>query len=209
MKTAATILFLLFTFHPFVTKAQDTLATNTFKYKLGAKFIAERSGDYSLTPQNFRVYSGGFQLVRKIKNSRSSIETGIYMISKAVAYYNDTSYWRGLNRALFRNISVPLHYRFDTKVVYVSAGPFIDYLVIEDYSHSDYKNEYSRKLNLGASINLGIEKSINKQLSLLVEGRYAVTLTNPDTGRCFYGPSYVNYGIAVGLNYKMRRRSWK
>ncbi len=203
MKAAPTVFFLLFSFHLLQTKAQDTLATNKFKYKLGAKFIGERSGDYSLTPENFPVYSGGFQFVGKLKNSRFSIETGIYMISKAVSYYRNTTYGIVLDRALFRNISVPLNYRFDTKIFYVSAGPFIDYLVSEDYSHSENRNDYSRKLNLGVNINLGIEKSINKQLSIIVEGRYATTLTSSITGRGFYGPSYVNYGLAIGLNYKM------
>ena len=156
-----------------------------------------------MTPESFPVYSGGLQVTRQLKKSKSSIESGIYLNSKAVALYQNNI----LYRAITRNISIPINYRFDTKIVYIAAGPFIDYLVREDFSHWEYKNDYSRKFNVGFNLNLGIEKSISKLFTLMVEGRYSTPLSSARTGRGFFGSSYVNYGFAVGVNYKLLRNS--
>jgi len=211
MKVTRTFLLLFFIFHFLPTRAQDTiLVYNNFKYKIGAKFIGEMSGDLSLIPESIPVYSGGFQIIRKFGNSRSSFESGVYMISKSLAQFQNTIYGIHLFSILYRNVSVPLNYRFDTKVFYISGGPFIDYLVAENGSNwKNYSPEfkYSRKLNFGLNIILGIEKSISKKLSLMVEGRYFNTLSSSSIGRGIFGPSYLNYGFAIGINYKILRDS--
>jgi len=201
MKTILTLLFLFFALCSFQANAHDTISVNNIsKYKIGAKFIGERSGDYSLTPQSYTVFSGGIQVIRQLKNSKSSIESGIYLTSKAVASY--------AYHELFQNISIPINYRFDTKIIYIAAGPFIDYLVNENFSHGGQHDDNSRKFNVGGNVNLGVEKSINKSLSLMIEARYAITLSSSSTGRRgFFGPSYTNYGFAVGVNYRLPRHS--
>ena len=210
MKTTRIFLFLFFIFHFLQNKAQDTiLVSNNFKYKIGAKFIGDMSGNLSLTPEMIPVYSGGFQFIKKLENSKSSFESGVYMISKAFALYQNTIYGVALNRIYYRNISVPLNLRFDTKVFYISGGLFFDYLVGENNSYWKDNNSGldSRKLNFGFNINLGIEKSINKQLSLIIEGRYSYTLSSSRPGRDLEWPSFLNYGFALGLNYKFLRHA--
>lgn len=200
MKTKLVInLILLFVFFSLHTSAQDTLIiSNNFKYKLGVKFIADKSNDYSLISTGSNVISGGIQLVRKIGNTKSSIETGVYEFTKAAGVYESG----GL---IYNNISVPLNYRLDTRIVYISGGIYVDYLVSKHSRYPTFLRNVGqdRKIKFGLNLCLGIEKEINKQLSLLVEARTFNDLTSSKTDKGeFFSPSYSNNGFAVGVNYK-------
>ena len=204
MKTISIFLFLFSVFHIASAYAQDAYtAANHSKYKIGAKFIAERSGNFALTNSTRPVCSGGFQVIRQLKKSKLSIESGVYLNTKAIV----GNEFIGPGHTVSRHISVPVNGRFDISVdyfsIYISGGPFIDYMVEEDrYQWNNYF--LTRKLGAGCNINIGLERLITKSLSVLVEGRYAATLTPTYTNSINeIDLNYVNYGIAIGLNYKI------
>ena len=184
----------------FSVLGQDTtIVFNNFKYKFGAKFLVDKSNDYSLVSEGSTVTSGGFQIVRKFGKSRSSLESGVYIMSKAVG--------SGSSSIVYRNFTIPLSYRYDTKIIYLAGGVYMDYLIKkednpESYFYSTY---HDRKLNLGLNLTLGIEKSISKQLSLLIEAHTINNLTSSKTDDDLFSPSYSNNGFSIGINYKLLR----
>lgn len=185
----------------FSVLGQDTtIVFNNFKYKFGAKFLVDKSNDYSLVSEGSTVTSGGVQIVRKFGKSRSSLESGVYIMSKAVG--------SGSSSIVYRNFSIPLIYRYDTKIFYIAGGIYADYLVEKknnpkSYFYSSYRD---RKLNLGLNLTLGIEKSISKQLSLLIEAHTINNLTSSKTDvDDLFSPSYSNNGFSIGINYKLLR----
>ncbi|HNR19916.1 MAG TPA: hypothetical protein PKN75_10750 [Bacteroidia bacterium] len=202
-KRAFLILSFFFSLCVLKLEAQDTLIVyNNFKYKFGAKFLVDRSNDYSLTPDGSTVCSGGFQIVRRFGKSKSFLESGIYLMSKSLGTSSD--YWR----IVYRNISVPFNYRFDTKVVYFAGGIYFDYLIKKEYQYeATPKSEMQdRKFNLGYTLAMGIEKQITKELNLLIEVHTINNLTYSYTNRGdLFSPSYSNNGFSLGINYKLLR----
>ena len=177
---------------------QDTtIVYNNFKYKCGANFNINYSNDYSLVPDGSTVVSGGFQVVRKFKKSKSSIESGIYLMSKAVGQSYD------YNRVVYRNLDIPINYRYDTKVIYISVGIYLDYLLWKEYNQLPPSYMPDRILNIGYNLTLGIEKPINKHLNLLIDGHILNNITHSKPDYKLFAPSYTNYGFAIGINYKL------
>ena len=185
----------------FSVLGQDTtIVFNNFKYKFGAKFLVDKSNDYSLVSEGSTVSSGGVQIVRKFGKSRSSLESGFYIMSKAVG--------SGSFSIVYRNFSIPLNYRYDTKIIYLAGGLYVDYLIKkEDNPKSNfYSTHHDRKLNLGLNLTVGIEKSISKQLSLLIEAHTINNLTSSKTEvDDLFSSSYSNNGFSIGINYKLLR----
>jgi hypothetical protein len=200
--------------------AQDTIITsNNYKYKIGAKFISEKSGfvpDYG-----FQVYCGGIQVIKRIKHSKFSLETGFYYYNKAlevsfiiqtysgnIGYYSMPYY--------YHNLSVPASFRYNTRLFYFTTGVYFDYLLSSNPQHelnaSNFINADSiiiykgsdRKLNFGISFAIGLEKSINKHLNIFVEARLLSNFTPPwleySSGSLIY---IGNFGFAIGINYKI------
>lgn len=215
MKLQLTI-FLIITVS--LIKAQDTiLVNNNFKYKLGIKPCTEASADISQrinsTNIYWQAYRAGIQFIRKIKKSNSSIETGIYYTTKAKEYSAFHYFPYGYSRLIINSyyLSVPINYRYDTKVIYVAGGLFCDYLI----DHSDqylinsiYDYGVDRKFNVGYNFAIGVEKQINRTINFYVEGLLFHTVSWPkisDSHSLIEGnlkTTYRNYGVAVGVNYK-------
>lgn len=80
---------------------------NNYNFKLGLKFIADKSNDNNFTPYRTTVYSFGSPISYKFNNSKSSIESGLYMITKAIGITEEES-------AILRNISLPVNYRMSS-----------------------------------------------------------------------------------------------
>lgn len=177
---------------------QDTtIVFNNYKYKIGAKILVDHSGDLTLTDDASFVTSGGIQVVRRFGQTRSSLESGLYMMTKAVG--------KNYERIVFRNISVPINYRFDTKVFYVAGGPFVDYLISRENPTEYAETLYTdRDLNFGFNLTLGIEKSMGKHYNLLVEFHHINNLTSyRTTNGEFLSQSFINNGFSIGVNYKL------
>ena len=211
---------------PLSTFSQDTLIRhNNYKYKLGAKFISEHSGDHSIQTGRFQVYSYGIQAIRKFPNSNSSIESGLYVITKAIEYsytmevyriYPNVTYFTYVHYPIpirFHYLSIPINYRYDTKLVYFTAGIKIDYLAFRNITNNAnyldstyYDSSRERKLNWGLNFSLGMEKSFNRQLSLFAESRLAGTMSSSYLDRGdLLSTSFLNIGYSIGVNYKFFR----
>ena len=197
-----------------LANAQDTLIVcNNYKFKMGVKSIFEQS--ISLGRANSESHAangGGIQVINKLGKSKSSIETGIYYTTKVDEsdYYIST----GIESAdkytftiPYHYLTVPISYRFDTKVFYFTGGFFVDYLISKNVEgkYLDYYLNHERKLNFGSILTLGLEKAVSKNLSVFVEGRYSITWSSSKTNISTSG--YSNYGIAVGINYKVLRKN--
>ncbi len=223
--TTVTFFTLLFSLQCF---AQDTLIiAHNDRYKFGVKLISEQSGDYYYDDDGNHLFCFGFQVIRKIKQTKSSLESGIYFNTKArqygvqftnnypppdIGYFTLTVYHHYL--------SIPINYRLDTKTIYFAAGIFGD---VPLYHNSRQYKEYvdsianygtDRNFYLGWNINFGMEKTISYKLDMFVEARIAVTVSSfkKEDGGFFMtsgniGSSNVNYGFAVGMNYKLLRKS--
>jgi hypothetical protein len=196
------LLLILFFFTECLS-AQDTIVHyNNYKLKFGIKNIIDLAKDNSLTPNSIVVLGLGAQFVYRLSNSRSSIESGIYLITKGYAgdrYYNEN------NTYLF--LSMPINFRYDTKIVYLAFGPYIDYFLkaTNDYDpyYQGYFDDY-RNWNLGVNINLGIEKYISKRIGVFTEFRSFINITpSRNNASSSFHWSYQNYGVALGLNYKI------
>ncbi len=192
------LLFFIFITSSINVCGQDTLIVfNNYKYKIGGKLLVDHSMDGSLSGESSFVTSGGLQVVRRFGNSKSSLESGAYLMSKASG--------SDFSRIIFRNLTIPINYRYDTRVFYIAGGPFVDYLVGRKNSNEELSTTYNdRKLNLGFNLTVGIEKSISKQLNLLVEAHHFNNLTSyRTTHRGYFSQSFVNNGFSIGLNYKL------
>lgn len=194
--------------------AQDTvLVYNNYKYKIGVKLIGENS--YAAGRENFeknRTASTGIQLMRKL-NSFLCIESGLYYITKGHTYIASDSSWGYSVPIPFRyhNISIPLSIRYDSKIIYLTAGGYCDYLLNysvarnEPYAGNVHYYLTDRKFNLGIIFTAGLEKQFSKTLSFFVEGRFLENITSTKEEYDFIrvGFGYFNSGVAIGINYKV------
>lgn len=229
MKTKLTVFTLLAFLSSLPIFAQDTLIiAKNYKYKFGVKLISEQSGDYTYDDDGNQLFYFGVQVIRKIKETKSSFESGIYFTNKVKVYnarftntYNPTPpYYFYFPLTVYHHyLSIPINYRLDTKTIYFAAGIFGDVPLYhnareyKEYVDSIVNYGTDRKFSFGWNINLGMEKPISYQFDIFIEARIAVTVSSfkKEDGGFFMtsgniGPSNVNYGFAVGVNYKWLRK---
>ncbi|MDZ4664684.1 MAG: hypothetical protein SGJ15_07390 [Bacteroidota bacterium] len=176
------------------------------EYKIGGKLISEKSGLLNLTPFTFFVYGGGVQIIKRIRLSRLSFESGVYIISKAAA----EEIHGMIFHSTFYNISVPLNLRFDTKYIYISAGSNADYFFKQGVSKWYISPLYDfRKFTFGANINLGFQYKLFDRETIFLEFRYSKTVTSPAKTGPYYNPNFTNFGLAIGFNYDLGKRGKK
>jgi hypothetical protein len=137
-------------------------------------------------------------------------------MTKANTYVAEDSLSQSFVTVPFRyhNLSLPLSLRFDTKIIYLTAGAYIDYLINRttarngDFEDMVQYHSTDRKLNLGMIFTMGLEKQFSKTMSFFVEGRVLENLTpskeNLDFTQTGFG--YFNSGFAVGINYKFLKK---
>ena len=219
------ILFTVFCLMAFNSNSQDTtIYINDYKIKLGFKLTAEKC-QYDFEEGGYRLFSGGIQIVDRIKVSASSFESGLYLLPTATRYSKSSIYTDPLGNIYNQHfdfdieyyyLTIPINYRFDTKLFYFAGGLFInsllfrygEYLTYTD-SIEDYKTD--RKFNWGWNLTIGLEKHISDNLNLFVEGKYVNTISSFKTDGNFIlnnkslEASFTNYGISVGLNYKIKK----
>ncbi len=170
--------------------------------QIGIENFSFHSRDVIRSDHAIFAASGGLQIVRRFGNSKSSLESGVYMMTKGAKFID-----RYISTVVFRNLTIPINYRYDTKVFYVAGGLYADYLIGRQNSREEMSSMYlDRELNFGFNLILGIEKSISKHLTLLIEGHRFNNLTSYESG----GPQWLEFGLAntgfsIGLNYKVLR----
>jgi hypothetical protein len=196
-------------------KAQDTIiVNNNYTFKAGIKISREGTAEiYDNDNLYYSVFGGGIQLIGKIKNCKSSIESGMYYTTKAKIYNSYYFFYPG-NVVYTQYLTLPVNYRCDTKVLYVEGGVFFDYLVhrFSRYSISSiYDYGVDRKLNMGYDIAIGMEKQISRTVNFYFEGKLFDTVSSPkkDGGGLVTSnvkTTYRNYGVAFGVNYKFLKK---
>jgi hypothetical protein len=80
-----TLLSFVFICFLFITaKAQDDtiIISKNYKFKIGAKFLVESSGDNSYSNRTTSVGSFGAQVIYKPGKSKSAIESGLYYLNR-------------------------------------------------------------------------------------------------------------------------------
>ncbi|MBI3502446.1 MAG: hypothetical protein HY063_11705 [Bacteroidetes bacterium] len=208
-----------------VAHSQDTIiVTDNYKFKIGGKFISEKSGDRAISPEMYPAYSGGIQIIDRIKKSNFSLESGLYYYNNVYEnsyFIPDTAFPFGRYYTLpisYHNLSLPICLRYDTRLFYFSIGFYTDYLfstsVLDGYSKqgNGFIRDASadRKINFGTISAIGLEKQFTKQFSFFVEARLLQNIlsTKVDAAHHLFPnhstfPNIVNYGFALGLNYKI------
>lgn len=157
----------------------------------------------------------GVSIKRKLGNNLH-FETGIYKITRAtdqpflISYYGQ--YPTGASIPFYyHHLSFPINFSYETRLFYFTGGPYAEFLVFETSDLVTDNNEmivvipYSindRKFNFGINLNIGLEKSINKYLNFLVEGRASHNSLNTQKNPNSNNYKFKNYGLAVGVNYK-------
>jgi len=204
MKPIILILFLAFS-TPLFAQNDTLIINNDYKWKIGVKGLVERSGIPSFAPANERVYNYGAILSYKLGKSRNFIETGVYSFTRMFSadFISITQ----------RNIRIPLSYRLETKSIYFTVGFYGSYLIYKD-PHATLpvyleKNK-DREVNLGYSLSLGIEKNVSSNISIFIEFESLNDLTSAYLNTRYKSlsfvdnnASYLNYGVAIGLFYKI------
>ena len=198
--------------------AQDTL--NNFKIKIGLKYISESSSFHVLTDSaSYHVNSLGVPLIIQLGHSKSSFETGLYLINKKEEYpMNSPGFYYGSREntlITFHNIRIPVNYRLDTRLIYFSAGFYIDNLVSYSSTPKDTADliditSFGSRLKIGFNLNIGVEKDFNKHFSVFVEARFASDIPGSYIRPGFgyeYGDPIQNLGFGMGINYKLSHKA--
>ena len=163
------ILVILLLFSQILTAQNDTLIiANNYKFKVGVKGLIENSGAFYLTPETKRVYNIGAQVIYKLGNSKSSIESGVYYYTRSF-YISDQYVYA---ESIYRNIHLPINYRLDTRIIYFALGFYVDYLLVTEIIEPWKNNELlknDKNLIFGYNVNIGLEKAISPQFSFFVE----------------------------------------
>jgi len=224
MKKKLLTIFFLVTY--FFCKSQDTIIhSNNFKFKIGIKYIPEHSSRHILTDTaSYLVNNFGVPFIIHLGKSKSYIETGLYYITKKDNYdldyyyysynnnYNGYYYYKS-SLIAFHYLRVPINYRLETQLIYLSAGFYFDNLlsmVNKSYKRNSEEFFPDRKFKTGINIDIGIEKVFHKWFSVFAEIRFSTDL---DKEYFHPGFSYVNgkplqnFGFGIGINYKMHRSS--
>ena len=210
--TVAALVFIFFSIQIF---AQDTLIVfNNYKYKVGIKLISEESGNPSISNETFPVYNIGVQIIRRIKQSKFSFESGIYYTNRAFKNTYARTYISGQTYfahepEYYHYLNIPVNIRFDTKLLYYSIGFYGEHFLFNSTEHEENNDSAIyigsiRKINVGVDFIIGLEKNINTDLNFFVEARTCNNLTSfilEYSSRDY--PSFVNYGFAIGINYKI------
>jgi hypothetical protein len=172
---------------------QDTVIVyNNYKYKIGVEFISDKSADFSLNNDLTRVYGGGIQIVKKIKDGHYSLLSGLYYQNRALLY-----------GYLYHTITYPLGMRYENKIFYFSAEGYINYILKQEIFIPISGDDRYRKFNTGIILSIGIEKQICKRLDFFMVAHFmnSVTKTLKEERNAY---SYIeNRGISLGLNYKI------
>jgi len=225
MSKTRLFLFSIFCLTAFNSNSQDTtFYINDYKIKLGLKLTAEKC-NYDFEEGGYRLFSGGIQLVERIKASCSSFETGLYLLPTATRYSKNYIYTDPLGNIYNQHfdfdieyyyLTIPINYRFETRLFYFSGGLFFNNLLFRYGEYLTYTDsiEYyktDRKINWGWILTVGLEKHVSDNINLFVEGKYVNTISSFKTDGNFIlnnnslEASFTNYGISIGFNYKIKK----
>lgn len=202
-------------------KGQDTLSD--FKFKIGLKYIPEHSSFHVLTDTtSYLVHNIGVPFIIRFGKSKSSIETGLYLINKKEVYLTNATYiyygyhfeFLEQNRLNLMFIRIPVNYRLETRIIYFSSGFCIDNLIKITSASANSKidideDSFGSRLKIGFNINIGIEKNLNNNLSFFIESRFSSDI--PDS---YFSPEIIyangdplqNFGFGIGFNYKINSK---
>lgn len=197
----------------------DTLIVkNNYKWKIGVKGLIERSDVY-FTPEPTNVKNIGLQGIYRFNNTKSSIESGFYMVNRSfnieyiIRTTNPKEPFFEKNKITQNNLHIPIKFRIDTKIMYFTMGFYGDILLNTETTRKEiYKEVFGadRIFNMGMLAGIGLEKSIFYRYAIFVEYNYSRSLSpirkNENFFDFFQGDNYsylVNYGIAFGVNVKI------
>jgi hypothetical protein len=152
-----------------------------YNLKIGAKLYFDRNKEPLLSSSYYTRYNYGLQISKKLNNSISSIETGVYLINNTIGNIYDYEF-----------LCIPINYRIDIKYLYFTGGFLLNTLI----KKSNNSPEINRNF-LGYNIGIGVEKNFTNGVGFFVEPR---TLNIPDKNK-FLGALFINYGLGIGLNY--------
>jgi hypothetical protein len=178
--------------------AQDSLniPKNKSGFRLGTKIITERTGMFNLLPGTYPLYGCGAQFIKPLKLKYFSIESGFYLVKRTISNKPDLT--QSTYRTLYRNISIPVCLRLESKNFYFSAGPQLDYFMGQELSQLlNQSGIYTRKLYYGFNSSIGLQYPFKKTMIAFVEGRFSKIVSTK-----FGDPSFTNIGFAFGFNYR-------
>lgn len=197
------LFFTLLLLFPFLLLAQnDTIIiNNNYKWKIGVKGMFEKTGYPQLTTDLNEYFNFGFQGIYKIGIYKSSIESGIYSSSRGFNSIFKGTYYSYLNEITYKNIQIPIRFRFDTRLFYFSAGFYYNYNYATE---ADNINDFEKsgidikKNTFGYAFTMGIEKEFLSKMSFFLEIgiQYDAISIEDDL-------KLQNNGIAIGINYKL------
>ena len=186
-------LVLLIIFNYTFLHSQDTLIIiNNYKIKAGIKLTAEKCNYGFNSEGGYQLYSGGFQFIKRVKQSRASIESGLYLFPTAYPYtkiykiidnFGNTTTKSFVFNVEYYYLAIPLNCRFDTRSIYVSGGLFFNNLFFRygeylNYTDSIDNYQTDRKFNWGLNLTFGLEKHISNRVNIFVEGKYVYTVSS-------------------------------
>lgn len=137
-------------------------------------------------------YIGGFQLIERIKTTRSAFETGLYLFPTAAMYTKNYVYIDPIGNVYNQHfifdvqyyyLTIPINYRIDTRLFYFSGGLFFNNLLFrygEFLTYTDSIDNYQtdRKFNWSWNLSLGLEKHVSDHINLFVEAKYVYTVSS-------------------------------
>jgi hypothetical protein len=219
MKKIKVLLMIFILIFVYKANAQDTLIiNNNYKWKIGGKFMHEKSSLSYNFVKTYNVNNFGVQIIRRTNNQKLFWESGIYKITRAMnEFYRITfinQYPTNFSSpSYYHHLNIPFNILYDTRVLYVSGGPYIEFLLqstseIKRFHSHEFEimklePVYKRKFHVGLNLNAGVEKIINSHLNLFIEGRISQNLLSNNYGSSSYSRTkFINAGIGIGINYK-------
>ncbi|OFY86751.1 MAG: hypothetical protein A3K10_10105 [Bacteroidetes bacterium RIFCSPLOWO2_12_FULL_31_6] len=174
-KTKLLLLILLFYCREIHSQDQDSS-----KFIIGIKGLNEMTGATALVPDKQKVYNYGLLTIYRLGKSKSSIESGVYLIKRKI----------GIGDYSFNFVHFPIKYKINFYIFYFSGGLYLD----RYFGHNN--NKFDSETNYGFALSLWLEKNIYKRVGILLELESTSNLTGQE--------KFANYGIALGIKYALK-----
>ena len=188
------VVFIIGSLSCIIVDAQNSDTTNNFT--IGAKIYFDNSGNPGLNEYQLNVVNYEINLTQSISN-HFGIQTGIHVVTKATVLVALPFY--------YHYISIPLGVKYQNRLFYSMAGVFVDinYNQSSKKTYEFYNLPRIPKSNYGFYYGIGLEKEINRKVSLSFDFRELVDFESKDKKRTTWRFGMITYGFSFGVNIKM------
>ncbi len=188
------VVFILSLLSYFIGNAQNTDTTK--KITIGAKIYFDNSGNPGLNVYKLDVVNYEINLTKSISN-HFGIQTGIHVVTKATVLEELPFY--------YHYFTIPIGVKYQNRLFYSMVGAYVDinYNQSSKKTYEFYNLPSIPKSNYGFYYGIGLEKEIDRKVSLSIDFRELVDFESKDKKRTTWRFGMITYGFSFGVNIKI------